>query len=94
MSGRSVRLFLVDDAPQGMRTAEVGQWSGLALVCPRTDLAKYGTGIKISGHHQHMRMGMRVRAQWRLPAELGANIDHFRPSGEPDAPFESYANHL
>ena len=22
------------------------------------------------------------------------NIDHFRPTGEPDAPYESYAQHL
>lgn len=40
MAGRSVRLFLVDGTPQGMRTAEVGNWTGLALVCPRTDLAR------------------------------------------------------
>jgi hypothetical protein len=42
MHGRSVRLFLIDGTPQGMRTAEVGNWSGLALVCPRTDLARLG----------------------------------------------------
>lgn len=42
MAGRSVRLFLVDGTPQGMRTAEVGNWTGLALVCPRTDLARLG----------------------------------------------------
>jgi hypothetical protein len=54
MHGRSVRLFLVDGTPQGMRTAEVGNWSGLALVCPRTDLTKLGarpevrrTGVNI-----------------------------------------------
>ncbi|WP_414637389.1 Zn-ribbon domain-containing OB-fold protein [Actinophytocola sp.] len=44
-----------------------------------------------------VRMGMRVRAHWRPRAEWGTttqNIDHFRPTGEPDAPFESYANHL
>jgi hypothetical protein len=22
------------------------------------------------------------------------NIDHFKPSGEPDAPFDSYSQHL
>jgi uncharacterized OB-fold protein len=46
---------------------------------------------------REVRMGMRVRAQWRPRAEWGTttrNIDHFRPTGEPDAPFESYANHL
>jgi len=42
MSGRSVRLFLVDGTPQGMRTAEVGNWTGLALVCPRTDMVRLG----------------------------------------------------
>ncbi len=31
-------MFLVDGTPQGMRTAEVGNWTGLALMCPRTDL--------------------------------------------------------
>jgi hypothetical protein len=36
MPGRSVRLFLIDGTPQGIRTAEVGNWTGLALVCPRT----------------------------------------------------------
>jgi hypothetical protein len=42
MAGRSIRLFLVDGTPQGMRTAEVGNWTGLALLCPRTDLVKLG----------------------------------------------------
>jgi uncharacterized OB-fold protein len=44
-----------------------------------------------------VRMGMRVRASWRPRDEWGTtlrNIDHFRPSGEPDAEFESYAEHL
>ncbi|MCW2505029.1 MAG: hypothetical protein JWO79_3313 [Actinomycetia bacterium] len=44
-----------------------------------------------------VRMGMRVRAVWRPREEWGTtpeNIDHFRPSGEPDAAFESYAHHL
>jgi hypothetical protein len=44
-----------------------------------------------------VRMGMRVTAQWRPREEWGStlsNIDHFRPSGEPDAEFESYAEYL
>lgn len=41
-----------------------------------------------------VRMGMRVRAVWRPEASWGKNIDHFEPSGEPDAAFASYANHL
>jgi uncharacterized OB-fold protein len=44
-----------------------------------------------------VRMGMRVSAVWRPREEWGTtpqNIDHFRPTGEADAPFESYAHHL
>ena len=44
-----------------------------------------------------VRMGMRVQAVWKPRAEWGTtaeNIDHFRPAGEPDAPYESYAHHL
>lgn len=44
-----------------------------------------------------VRMGMRVEAVWKPRDQWGTsmeNIDHFRPTGEPDAPFESYAKHL
>ncbi|SFF06869.1 hypothetical protein SAMN05216506_11896 [Saccharopolyspora kobensis] len=44
-----------------------------------------------------VRMGMRVRAEWKPREEWGytlQNIDHFRPTGEPDASFETYAQHL
>jgi hypothetical protein len=33
----------------------------------------------------------RPRSEWDTTTR---NIDHFRPTGEQDAPFESYANHL
>jgi len=44
-----------------------------------------------------VRMGMRVAAVWKPRDRWGTtaeNIDHFRPTGEPDAPYESYAHHL
>ena len=44
-----------------------------------------------------VRMGMRVAAVWKPRPEWGTspeNIDHFQPTGEPDAPYESYAHHL
>ena len=45
---------------------------------------------------EEVRMGMRVRAVWKPREEwdIGHNIDHFEPSGEPDAPYDSYAHHL
>jgi uncharacterized protein len=36
-----------------------------------------------------VRMGMRVRAHWSQNT-----IGYFEPSGEPDAPYDSYAGHL
>jgi hypothetical protein len=44
-----------------------------------------------------VRMGMRVAAVWKPRAEWSTspgNIDYFQPTGEPDAPYESYAHHL
>lgn len=44
-----------------------------------------------------VRMGMRVRAVWKLPEERNfslENISHFEPTGEPDADFETYRKHL
>jgi uncharacterized protein len=44
-----------------------------------------------------VRMGMRVEAVWKPREQWGTtpeNIDHFRPTGEPDAPYQSYAHHL
>jgi uncharacterized OB-fold protein len=43
-----------------------------------------------------VRMGMRVRAVWEPPEERGTTgaVSHFAPTGEPDAPYETYAGQL
>ena len=44
-----------------------------------------------------VRMGMRVKAAWKPREDWGTtveNIEYFQPTGEPDAPYESYAQHL
>jgi uncharacterized protein len=44
-----------------------------------------------------VRMGMRVEAVWRQPAEWGPsleNIEYFRPTGEPDADYSSFSGQL
>ena len=44
-----------------------------------------------------VRIGMRVRAVWRPREEWApsaSTISHFTPTGEPDAPYETYARHL
>lgn len=61
-------------------------------------------GADIAFHHlvtgcdpAQVHLGMRVRAAWK-PREqwaLGTDtISHFAPTGDPDAPYESYARHL
>ncbi len=43
-----------------------------------------------------VRMGMRVQAVWKPREEWGLgidNIDYFRPTGEPDADYDSYKHH-
>ncbi|MEV3902875.1 OB-fold domain-containing protein [Mycobacterium sp. NPDC050551] len=44
-----------------------------------------------------VRMGMRVQAVWKPREEWGLGIDnisHFRPTGEPDAEYDTYKHHL
>ena len=44
-----------------------------------------------------VRMGMRVEAVWKPREEWGTtieNISHFAPTGEPDADYETYKQHL
>ncbi|MED5814949.1 OB-fold domain-containing protein [Mycolicibacterium sp. 050232] len=44
-----------------------------------------------------VRMGMRVQAVWKPSEEWGLgidNIDYFKPTGEPDADYDSYKHHL
>jgi len=44
-----------------------------------------------------VRMGMRVQAVWKPREQWGLGIDnisHFRPTGEPDADYDTYKHHL
>jgi uncharacterized OB-fold protein len=46
---------------------------------------------------EEVRMGMRVKAEWVPPAERKPTLESIRwftPTGEPDAAFESYKEHL
>ncbi|MGE2731041.1 Zn-ribbon domain-containing OB-fold protein [Mycolicibacterium vaccae] len=44
-----------------------------------------------------VRMGMRVQAVWKPEDQWGLgidNIEYFRPTGEPDADYDTYKHHL
>ena len=46
---------------------------------------------------EDVRMGLRVQAVWVPDDELPSTMEsiaYFKPTGEPDAPYESYKDHL
>jgi hypothetical protein len=40
MNGRTIRIYLVDGVPTGVLTAEIINWTGKVIVCPRSQLAE------------------------------------------------------
>jgi uncharacterized OB-fold protein len=77
-----------------------GQQIELPYVCAQVLLD--GADIAFMGLIQEcpaseVRMGMRVEAVWKDAAERVPNLEslrYFKPSGEPDADYESYKIHL
>jgi hypothetical protein len=77
-----------------------GQAIELPYICAQVLLD--GANISFMGLIQEIpasevRMGMRVEAVWVEPDQLGPtmeSIKYFRPTGEPDAPYESYEEYL
>ncbi len=48
MTGRSIRIYLVDGDASGLLTAEVMNWSGKLVVAPRTMLKELATREEVS----------------------------------------------
>jgi uncharacterized protein len=79
-------------------------FAGQRIPCPYVAASVLLDGADIAFQHlilgcepDEVRMGMRVRAVWKPAGEWGTtaeNISYFEPSGEPDAPYDSYAHHL
>jgi hypothetical protein len=68
MPGRTIRIFLADGTPQGIRVAEVGMWTGIGLVCPRADLAK------LNSRTQAHRTGVYILVGDALNATPGQRV--------------------
>ncbi len=75
MASRSIRLFLIDGSPQGMRTAEVGNWTGLSLVCPRTDLVRLGRRDAVRATGVYLLIGPSEALASRLKVYIGEADD-------------------
>lgn len=79
-------------------------FAGQRLVPPYVFGAIVLDGADMPIHHlvsgcalESIRMGLRVKARWRAPEDRTPSlesIEFFEPSGEPDAAFESYQEHL
>jgi len=59
--GRSIRLFLVDGAPNGLLTAEIMNWTGHVLTGPRSKLSEIFEGPEGFGSRNS------VCALWSTP---------------------------
>ena len=77
-------------------------FAGQAVECPYVCASVLVDGADIPLLHliqevaaEDVRMGMRVEAVWvDEPGPTLESIAYFRPTGEPDAPYESYREHL
>ncbi len=77
-----------------------GQSIEIPYICAQVLLD--GADISFMGLIQEIptsevRMGLRVEAVWVPPEELGptmASVKYFRPTGEPDADYETYKDYL
>jgi uncharacterized OB-fold protein len=77
-----------------------GQSIAIPYICAQVLLD--GADISFMGLIQEIpaedvRMGLRVEAVWVPPEELGptlASVKYFRPTGEPDADYDTYKEYL
>ena len=79
-------------------------FAGHAIEMPYVAASIVLDGADISFQHlvqgvpaDRVRIGMRVRAVWRPREEwatTASTITNFTPTGEPDAPYETYARHI
>jgi uncharacterized OB-fold protein len=90
----TVTTFAIVNVPyQGQKVAP--PYVAAAVLLDGADIAFQA--LILGCDASEVRMGMRVRAVWKPRDQWGItaeNVDHFEPTGEPDAPYESYAGHL
>ena len=89
-----VTTFCIVNIPFAGQAVRVPYVSA-SILLDGADIPLFHLVQEIDAHD--VRMGMRVQAVWLPPEEREPtmnSIRHFRPTGEPDAPFESYKEHL
>jgi hypothetical protein len=71
MGGKTVKLFLVDGTPNGLRTAEIFNWTGRATVSPRTALEKLGTRPEVGRTGVYVLCGPAESPQFDVSVYVG-----------------------
>lgn len=71
VSGRSIRIFLAEGSPTGLLTAEVSNWTGKFVVCPRTQLGDLRKRPDVARPGTYMLVGPDPEASNRQRVYLG-----------------------
>jgi uncharacterized protein len=90
----TVTTFCVVNVPFAGQSVEIPYTCGQILL-DGANLSFMGLIQEIPA--AEVRMGLRVEAVWVEPAELGptlASVKYFRPTGEPDADYDTYKAYL
>ncbi len=86
----TVTTFCVVNVPFAGQSIEIPYICAMVLL-DGADISFMGLIQEIPT--DEVRMGLRVEAVWVDPADLGptmASVKYFRPTGEPDADYETY----
>ena len=73
--GRSVRLFLVDGSPTGVVTAEIVNWTGHALLAPRSDLGSVRKRSELQKTGVYFLLGEVATVSERRRVYIGESDD-------------------
>ena len=90
----TVTTFCIVNIPVSGRDIEL-PYVAASVALDGADLSIFG--LILGCPASEVRMGMRVEAVWKPDGERKGDItdiDHFRPTGEPDAPVETYIHRL
>ena len=75
MRGKTIRIFLVNGSAKGLRTAEIGNWTGKALVCPRSDLSELAKRDEASASGVYFLVGQDPDEPRRKRVYVGESGD-------------------
>jgi uncharacterized OB-fold protein len=90
----TVTTFCVNNIPFEDQRIQV-PYVVASILLDGADITLFHLIQEIAAHD--VRMGMRVQARWVAPEERQPTMEtirYFRPTGEPDAPYDSYARHV